>query len=174
MSIESAILQWITDVTGLSAYQAPMDNSKDKPSGDYCTFQIIAIVMSDFNQENNADKDADFIAKTTKNNALVTISFNVFSYKGYQKIVDLNASSSFWEYRKQLADEGVTVNRLGNPQNLTGLGDTNFVDRWQADIEFRVTMQNENDWHKVKAWQLGGRFISDDGNDVISLVKWPN
>jgi len=173
MSIESTIFNWASDVTGLQVYQAPITNPQDKPQGDYCTFQLINIVMSDYNQLNSQDKDADFINKTTSNNALIFVSINVFGYQAYQKIVDLNASGTFWQYRKELADNNIAINRLGNPQNLTGVDDTNFVDRWQADIEFRVTLENQYDWDKIKSWQIGGRFIADDGNDIVSFAKWP-
>jgi hypothetical protein len=173
MSIESAIFQWASDVTGLPCYQAPISTAQDKPNIDYCTFQIVAIVMSDYNQYESQNKDDDFVLKTTSNNAVMTLSINVFSKQGYKKIVDLNASSSFWQYRSQLSDEGLTLNNFGDPQNLTGLGDTDFVDRWQADLEFRVTMQNQYDWDKIKSWAIGGRFIADGGGEIISLVKWP-
>lgn len=174
MSIESAILDWMNQVTGLEVWQAPIATSKDKPEGDYATFQILSMVMSDYNQLNSEDKDADLITKTTTNNATMLVSFNIFAYQGYNLLAKLNAATDFWQYRNILKQEGITLNRLGNPQNLTGLGDTNFVTRWQSDIEFRIAISNENDWDKIKQIQLAGRFLKTDGSAIIdSLIKWP-
>ena len=44
MSIESAILTWANDVTGMQVWKSPIDNSLDKPSGEYMTFQVVSIV----------------------------------------------------------------------------------------------------------------------------------
>tara|TARA_R110002153_G_scaffold51279_7_gene144193 strand:+ start:80 stop:604 length:525 start_codon:yes stop_codon:yes gene_type:complete len=173
MSFESALLDWISEVTTLDAWQAPIDVAQNKPSGEYVTFQILSMVMSDFNQNVPEDKDDDFITTTIRNNATMLLSVNVFSYGGYQKLINLNSSTSFWKYRQQLAEAGITLNRFAQPQNLTGLGDTNFVDRWQADIEFRIVAESSNDWDKLKQIALGGTFIADDGNNINSLVKWP-
>lgn len=173
MSFEAGILNWITEVTGLDAWQAPISNAQDKPTGDYCTFQIGAMVLSDFNQSEPGAKDADFINTVVTNNATMFLSLNVFKQGGYQDLLNLNASASFWKYRNILLADGITINRFGNPQNLTGLGDTNFVDRWQMDIEFRITTESVYDINRIKAIAFGGLFIADDGNNINSLVKWP-
>ena len=172
--MEEALYNWILSVTGLDTYAAPLNNATDKPSGDYATYQLIAMVMSDFNQNDAVVKDADFITKTSFNNATMSISVNVFADQGYTKITDLNNSSDFWESRNILKQGGLTINRFGNPQNLTGLGDTNFVNRWQADIEMRVGIENEYDWHRLKEIQLGGSFTNEDESQtVVSVSQWP-
>jgi hypothetical protein len=174
MSIESTILTWMNEVTGLDVWQAPIDTALDKPDGQYATFQLLAINVSDYNRLESEVKDADFIAKSTKNNATILISFNVFGEYGYTLINRLNAAGDFWRYRNILKDGGLTISRLGNPQNLTGLGDTNFVERWQSDIEFRYTIENVDDWDRIKSIQLAGRFLKTDGSGIIdSLIKWP-
>jgi len=174
MSIESAVLTWVNEVTGLDPWQAPIDTSLDKPEGEYITFQVLSVVMSEFNHIDAKAKDAEFITKTTKNNAKLLMSFNVFSYQGYMKLALLNASETFWQHRNTLAIDGLSVNRLGNPQNLTGLGDTNFVDRWQMDVEFMISIENENDWDRLDSIRLAGEFVTQDDNDTISgLIKWP-
>jgi hypothetical protein len=173
MSFESTILDWITEVTALDAWQAPIESSQDKPQTDYCTFQIVSMVLSDFNQNVPEAKDADLITTVIRNNATMLLSLNVFKPGGYQQLLNLNASASFWKYRNTLAAGGITINRYGNPQNLTGLGDTNFVERWQMDIELRIVTESSNDWDRIKAMSLGGIFFADDGNDIISMAKWP-
>ena len=174
MSIQSALLTWITEVTNLDAWQAPIDTSKDKPEGEYCTFQIVSIVMSDFNQVDGLATSATNIEKTTKNNATLLLSLNVYAIDGFNKLAQLNASADFWRYRNLLAIEGISINRLGNPQNLTGLGDTNYVDRWQMDMEFRITTEITNDWDRITEISLAGMFLKEDGSGIInSLVKWP-
>lgn len=174
MSIESTLLDWLGDATGLDVWQAPIDNSMDKPSGEYLTFQIASIVMSEFNQSDGEVKNANELTKTVKNNAKMLLSVNIFSNKGYAQIAQLNASSSFWKYRSDLSEAGISVNRFGNPQNLTGLGDTNFVQRWQADIEFMLTIETIYDWDRLKQIQLGGKFLIANGvGEIQSVIKWP-
>ena len=174
MSIESAILTWANDVTGLEIWQSPMANGKDKPSGEYMTFQVVSVVSSEYHHVDGEVKDADFITKSATNRAKMLVSFNAFSYKGYEALIALNASETFWQHRNTLKQDGITINKLGNPQNLTGLGDTNFVDRWQMDIEFIVDLVTEYDWDRIKQIQLAGRFLRvDDTGEVVSVVKWP-
>lgn len=173
MSFESTILNWITEVTALDAWQAPIDVAQDKPAGDYCTFQIVSMVLSDFNQDEPEAKDANLITKVIRNNATMVLSLNVFKPGGYQQLLNLNASASFWKYRNTLAAGGISINRYGNPQNLTGLGDTNFVDRWQMDIELRIVTESSNDWDRIRNMSLGGIFIAADGNNIISTARWP-
>ena len=174
MSIPSAILDWITGVTGLDTWQNPIGTDQDKPLGDYSTFMIASIVMSEFNQLDGTVKDVDFITKTTKNNAVILLSVNVFSINGYDELSQLNASGDYWQTRVSLAAEGITIGRLGNPQNLTGLGDTDFVDRWQMDIELRVTIETQNDWDRIKQWQLTGRMLRTDDTGIITgIIRYP-
>jgi hypothetical protein len=161
-------------VTGLEVWQSPIANGKDKPTGDYITFQVVSVVSSDYHQVNGEVKDADFITKSVSNNARILVSFNAFAYKGYQALAALNASETFWQHRNTLAADGVSIQKLGNPQNLTGLGDTNFVDRWQMDVEFNVDLVTQYDWDRIKQIQLAGRFLRvDDTGEVVSVVKWP-
>lgn len=172
--MEEALYNWLLSVTGLDVYAAPLNNATDKPSGDYATYQIIAMVMSDFNQNNAVVKDADFITKTSYNNATMSVSINIFSDQGYSIITDLNNSADFWESRNLLKQGGITINRFGNPQNLTGLGDTNFVTRWQADIEMRIAIENQYDWDRLKEIQLGGSFSTvDNSQTIVSVSQWP-
>jgi len=174
MSIESAILTWANDVTGMQLWQSPIDNSQDKPSGEYMTFNIVSIVSSENNNVTGAVKDADFITKSVTNSAKMLVSFNAFSYKGYQALSDLNASETFWQHRNTLKQSGITINKLGNPQNLTGLGDTNFVERWQMDIEFIIDLVTEYDWDRIKEIQLAGRFLKvNNEGQIVAIVKWP-
>jgi len=174
MSLPSAILDWISGVTGLDTWQSPIDTSQDRPSGDYATFKIVSIAMSDFNQLDGAVKDSNLITKTTKNNAVMLLSINVFSINGYDELSRLNASGDYWQTRQSLAAEGITIGRLGNPQNLTGTGQTNFVDQWQMNIELRITMGTQNDWDRIREWRINGRMgLVDDSGQVVSVIKWP-
>ncbi|MAO24257.1 MAG: hypothetical protein Unbinned3818contig1000_49 [Prokaryotic dsDNA virus sp.] len=175
MSIESTILAWATDVTGLDVWQSPIDTSKDKPQGEYVTFQIASIVMSDFNGSEVEGKDEDFITRTTTNNAQMLISFNVFGYQAYQKIIEMNASEDFWQHRNTLKTGGISINDFGDPQNLTGLGDTNFVNRWQADVEFNIAFETKADWDRLKSISLAGEFTKiDESGGISSTINWPN
>lgn len=169
-----AILTWANDVTGLEIWQSPIDNSQDKPSGEYMTFNIVSIVSSEYHNVDGVVKDADFITKSVTNHAKMVVSFNAFSRKGYQALSDLNASETFWQHTNTLKQDGITINKLGNPQNLTGLGDTNFVSRWQMDMEFLIELVTEYDWHRIKEIQIAGRFLRvDNTGEVVSVVKWP-
>lgn len=174
MSIPSAVLNWITSATGLDTWQSPISTDAEKPAGEYSTFKILSVAMSDFNALEVAGKDADYITKTSYNNAVILLSVNVFAINGYQALIDLNASGDYWESRYALAQDGLTIGRLGNPKNLTGLGDSNFVDRWQMDIELRVKVETKKDWDRLKVIQLSGKFLrSDESGDIITVVKWP-
>ena len=174
MSIPSAVLDWITGVTGLDTWQEPIDTDQDKPTGNYSTFKILSIVMSDFNQLDGDVKDSDYITKTVRNNAVLLLSVNVFSINGYDELSKLNLSGDYWQTRGSLAAEGITIGRLGNPQNLTGTGDTNFIDRWQMDIELRIRIETQNDWDRIQSWSLAGKFLRTDGNgEITSIIKWP-
>ena len=172
--MEEALYNWMLSVTGLDVYAAPINNASDKPLGDYATYQMVAMTMSDFNHNDAVVKDADFITKTSMNNATMVVSVNVFADQGYIKITDLNNSADFWESRNILKQGGITINRFGDPQNLTGLGDTNFVTRWQADIEMRIAIENQYDWDRLKEIQLGGSFrTADDSQIIVSVAQWP-
>ena len=130
--------------------------------------------MSEFNQLDGTVKSSRLITKTTKNNAMILLSVNVFSVNGYDELTQLNASGDYWASRASLAAEGLTIGRLGNPRNLTGLGDTDFVDRWHMDIELRATIETQNDWDRIQEWKLAGRFFRvDDSGEIITLIRWP-
>ncbi len=175
MTPEKAILEWITSTTGLDAYQAPIRSEKDRPSGDYCTFQLININLPEYDNVRSEGKDADFITKTSQSDAEVTVSLNVWKPYGYQDLMRLNHSVDFWESRNLLNQGSASINRLGNPQDLTGLGDTNWRDRWQMDITFFIRFENAFDWDRLKQWEINGQFVSFDGSDVIeSIIKYPS
>lgn len=172
--IEEAIFKWVEGVTGLPCWESPVSNAGEKPAGDYATYKMVSMVMSDFNQGDAVVKDADFITKTTYNNAKMLLSLNVFSDRGYNHIIELNHSAEFWDSRNTLKDGGLSINRFGNPQNLTGLGDTGFVNRWQSDIEFMVTVETQKDWDRLKQIELNGSFTNDDATLIIdSVARWP-
>ena len=174
MTPEEAILQWITATTGLDAYQAPIRSEQDRPSGDYCTFQIVTINVPDYDNVRAEGKDSDFITKTSQSDAEVTISLNVWKPYGYQDLMRLNHSVDFWESRNLLSQGSAAINRLGDPQDLTGLGDTNWRDRWQMDITFFIRFETEFDWNRLKQWEIHGSFTRvDDTGEIESIIKYP-
>lgn len=175
MTPEEAILQWITDTTGLEAYQAPLRSDRERPNTDYVTFQMINIQLPEFNLVNAEVKDADFITKTVRSDAEVTLSLNVWKAYGYEDLMKLNHSADFWESRNILNQGNAAINQLGNPQDLTGLGDTNWRDRWQMDITFFISFENEFDWHRLKQWEIHGEFMRVDDTGLIeSIIKYPS
>lgn len=174
MTPEAAILTWITDATGLEAYQAPLRSEQERPSTDYCTFQMINIQLPEFNSVIVEGKDDDFITKTVQSDAIVTLSLNVWKAYGYTDLMKLNHSADFWESRNILSQGNAAINELGNPQDLTGLGDTNWRDRWQMDLTFFIRFETQYDWDRLKQWEIHGQFVRVDGTgEIESIIKFP-
>ena len=107
MTPEEAILQWITDTTGLTAYQAPLRSDFERPSTSYATFQMINIQLPEFNLVKAVVKDADFITKTVQSDAEVTLSLNIWKPYGYEDLMKLNHSADFWEKPKYFLNKAM-------------------------------------------------------------------
>lgn len=174
MRPEAAIVKWIEEATGLVAYQAPLRSGQERPDIDYCTFQMVNIQMPDYNSTDKAERDDDFITKTISSHAIVTLSLNVWSSYGYTDLIKLDHSAEYWKSRNTLSQGNVSINEMGSPQDLTGLGDTNYRDRWQMDATLFVKFENEYDWDKLKEWQINGRFTEiDESAQIDSAIKYP-
>ena len=174
MTPEEAILTWITSTTGLDAYQAPLRSTAERPSTDYATFQLVNIQLPEFSSIRSAEKDDDYITKTVQSDAVVTLSLNVWKEYGYNELIKLNHSADFWESRNILSQGNAAINELGSPQDLTGLGDTNYRDRFQMDVTIFVRFETQFDWDRLKQWEIHGAFVDiDDSGEINSIIKYP-
>ena len=176
MSIESAIYTWLVNTTGLPVWQQPVDSGVDL-SGDYITFQVVNIVAGDFNIETDGNITPTDFTRTVTNRAELFLSVNC--YVGRQSaneprniLTRLQHSSSFWQSRYDLSQDGLAINRHGNIQDLTGLGETNFVRRGQLDIEFLADISTEWQWDRLLQWQLTG-IMSDENDVVVGSLNYP-
>ncbi len=170
MTIEANIRAWLQlAAPGAEVKQAPYQG--ERPTGDYLTYQIIAVDEQEAGWKVTYSDGID----TRYTSAVLTVSVNAYAAKGYGLLANAKALGDVWEARGALKANDVALAFMqgGATQNLTALGDTGFRSRWQCDLMFHADLTHERTRDLINEWHLTGEFSSADGSFVVpSSVDW--
>ena len=165
MTFEANIKSWLELITGVTVVQAPYSGSRK--TAPYVTFQIINVapMVDGFRK---AFVGSDFRRWTQ---ATITVSVNVYADKGYQTCADILSANDWQDARIALREDDVALAFVQGtpPQNLTGLGDTDYRSRWQTDLTFSADLTHDRTRYIIDQWELAGEWATADGGDVITI-----
>jgi hypothetical protein len=165
MTFEANIKAWLELITGYTVVQAPYSGARKV--APYITFQIIGIapMVDGFKK---AFVGADFRRWTQ---AKITVSVNVYADKGYQKLSDILSANDWQDARIALKDDGVALAFLQGsaPNNLTGLGDSDYRSRWQSDLTMNADLTNDRARYLIDQMMVSGEWATADGGDIIEI-----
>ena len=165
MTLETNIKAWLELITGMTVVQAPYSGSRK--SAPYMTYQIIGIspMIDGFKK---SFVGSDFRRWTQ---ATITVSVNVYADKGYQALADILSANDWQDARIALKDGGVALAFVQGspPNNLTGLGDTDFRSRWQSDLTMSADLTNDRTRYLIDHMLVSGTWHTADDGDIIQI-----
>lgn len=148
MITTTQIYDWIAAVTGLGTQKIIRANqSGPRPAAPFATFQIVTIEAADYSDEvGTADGyDIDY-ADTRK--YMVSVDVNTYGTTALSNMQKLVQSNRRPDIRSILTSE-TTLFGTESIQDLTGLDDTEFLPRYQAEFRFgtyNVITNNVSDY----------------------------
>jgi hypothetical protein len=169
MTIEANIRAYLLlAAPGTQVKQAPYEG--ERPATPYLTYQIIGVLENQNGWSTTYTGGKD----TVRTSAVLTVSVNAYTDKGYQALSNAKALGSAWEGRTALSSGGLALSFMqgGATNNLTGLGDTGYRSRYQCDLMFHADLTHERTRSLIDEWALAGRFTVTDGVYVPSSADW--
>lgn len=151
---------WIVDVTGYSDQNVIRSNQSGmRPLGDYVTYYLLSenqSVYADWNKIDAGEDDDVFVDYDIYSQIIITI--DVYALGGFDVLNQLAMSKNLLTTRNILRQENMVLISKGDTRNLTALGDTGWLDRFNADFTFHrsVVMRERN--QKILQYQLYGEF----------------
>lgn len=157
---------WIIAVTGYginNVYRT--DQEGPRADGDYATYKIISSNTAHWPIETREDfgSDDDVLRKFDYYRPFL-VSINVFALDGYDVLDNLANSNDDYRNRQILTNgDGLELVGLrGETQDLTGLGDTEHKQRYQATFEFRHFKQGTERNQRILEMQVSGEIGGQD------------
>jgi hypothetical protein len=167
--LNTAIVAWIQNGTGINTvFRANLNGPCPWPT-NYATFQIIAApahLHADDTIEAGAEEGDITITHIV--HVPVTVSVNVYHIDGMQLITQLWNSKRTYAGRYALNQINAAVLSYSGPRDLTGLRDTDWKPRFQADfvLNYRTLLVETN--KTVDKLSLTGKIESDD----VEIIGW--
>lgn len=136
----TTIKSWIVWASGYSAGQVILANqspSNPVPTGDHITFEVIADVDDGgLTVIQSAPVDTWDVERTLFDRHMVTVSVEVYAADGPAVLGKLKKATALPEIR-DIFGYSIAFISASTARNLTGIEDTTFAPRYQADFEFR-------------------------------------
>lgn len=136
----TTIKSWIVWASGYDAGQVILANqspSNPVPTGDHISFEVIADVddggMTVIQSEPVNIWDVE---RTLLDRHIVTVSVNVYAEDGQAVLHKLKKATALPEIR-DIFGYSIAFIRASTARNLTGIEDTTFAPRYQADFDLR-------------------------------------
>ena len=168
MSHKSALKAWIMLVTGFESTQVIQSNQNGpRPIGNYATFKIISNVGKDFDYSAREQVDADNITMHYYNQQETTVDVNIYASNGAAIHSQLGHSGYLGSVRSRLKEDQMVLIRGNTPLDLTGLGDTKWRPRYQADYRFRAGNTITESNKRIKELEISGTIESISGTIEI-------
>ncbi len=163
MSHAKGIKTWLSDVTGFTPGQIIKANQNGpRPSGEYITFSIDSNIKASnaFLWREEKDVDTTYLNFYTPKEIIVSI--NIYSKDGEVLHSKLDASFNLYFIRLALKEENLVLIEGSSVNNLTGLGDTKFIPRFQADYRFRAGETIATELERIHKYEIDGTIIGLD------------
>ena len=160
------IRDWIIAVTGYADMNVYREHQEGpRATGDYAIYKIISSRTAHWPIETREDfgSDDDVLRKFDYYRPFL-VSIHVFALDGYDVLDNLANSND--DYRnRQILTNGAGIELVGlrgETQDLTGLGDTEHKQRYQATFEFRHFKRGTERNQKILEMQVSGEIGGQD------------
>ena len=166
----TAIRSWIIEVTGLTdVFQADQSGPDPWPTS-YATFKSTAQAP---NWSSDYEKVAGAVEGTIDINHVsympVTVTINIFDSDGSDLMTKLFNSRKLRTVRDILNPIYTFIDTMSDVRDLTGLNDTEFKPRYQADFTFHYqTKLTDTDYNIDKLSAQG----TIDNDDDVTIIGW--
>jgi hypothetical protein len=136
------LFDWIKLVTSYADEKIIRANQNGpKPADPFVTWQIVSAVPSDFSDVNRTDAGGYVMDSTDTRRYRIGVDVNAYGSDGLTILANLTQSNTDPEVREVFGGNGITLMGSTTIQDLTGLGDTKWVPRYQAEFEFNVFIE---------------------------------
>lgn len=134
-----------------------------KPSNEFITFEILNVLLPDYEywtKKPNIDEQKFDLEVTTR--AKFVFSINVYANEGIETLKKLKMSPYDFAVETVLKNANVSFIGMSQIRNLTSLGDTAHVRRFQADFTFYSTLEETYTKEKITQYYITGKWDSED------------
>jgi hypothetical protein len=162
------IFDWIKLVTSYADEKIIRANQNGpKPADPFVTWQIVSAIPADFSDHdglpataNPADYDVEY---TDTRRYAIGVDINVYGSNGLNTLAALTQSNADPDVQAIFKDDGSTLLGSATVQDLTGLGDTKFVPRYQAEFLFNsfLVLTKTHDDYRWDDYSVTGEIDGD-------------
>lgn len=165
--IYSALHEWINGFFRSGdedfSIRANQNGFTPKPREEYYfTYQITSDIPSDYSNVYKEVKESpyeDFVDATYLNRNQMVVSVNVYeAIDGRHKLAQLEQSRYLLATRLIFQPLGLVLLGCSGIRDLTGLGDTDFKPRYQADFNFRVNSEIAEAYERILDVEIDGVY----------------
>lgn len=128
----------------------------------YFTYQIVSGLPSNYSNTTKVKKDPPldrFVEATYLNRNALTVSIDVYeAIDGREKLARLEQSRYLLDTRLIFQSLGMVLLGCGPIRDLTGLGDTDYKPRYQADFEFVTNSEVSESYERILEVEIDGTY----------------